>query len=138
MELRKTNRRSCVLDAFSYAIGVEPQVLIDIIGHDGSEGVPTQQAISALLTLGYAVTTIERRPSVQDPCTGIVRRVEFSPSQRGYGRWGWELSRGNGVLIGRGNNNLPHAVPWMAGKQVGPIEVSDPHVFFRVDKIECL
>jgi len=145
------NKRSCLLDSFAHIIRVRPEWLAMIIGHDGPEGFHSQECINVALGMGFAVTTVERKPVAQNPEDGSMRLVEFN-HQTAEGRFGWALCHTEGVLMGRMPfTNKPHAVAWQdpwihdpgCGQKYQLLDennlVTDtnfiPMIYLRIDKL---
>jgi hypothetical protein len=106
------NKRSCLLDSFAHIIGCRPEWFALAVGHTGAEGYHSQECIEVALKMGYAVTTIERKPVAQNPEDGSMRLVSFN-QKTAEERFGWALCHTQGVLMGRMPfTNKPHAVAW--------------------------
>ena len=152
--MKQTHKRSCLLDSFSLILGVLPERLIEMIGHDGfKDGFHTQELIEVCLQRGHAVTLIERKPSAINPETRQLRYIDFAPrtaAQRFVGAlWGKR-----GVLTGYNSKGNTHAVAWECNRlwdpssglvyphiraDLGLSEVPQPLFsawnFLRIDKI---
>lgn len=114
-----TNKWSCVLDSFSHCIGLEPQELINEIGHDGTNtGFHTQELIIPLINRGYSVTEIHRKPIAVHPYTGEQRLITFGTNQElSFATF---LDGHNGVLLGYNQKRQPHVVSWKQNKLHDP------------------
>lgn len=110
----KTNSSSCVLDSFARVAGVEPRHLAEAIGHDGiPQGYHTQELITPMIELGYAVTPIEVYPRATNE-QGELWAIDFP--QGNLRRFCLSLVNSTGVLTGFNGKGQPHAVAWMKGQ----------------------
>lgn len=110
--MRRTHKRSCLLDSFSIVTDISPERLIKEIGHDGFDnGFHTQELIEVISHRGFSATLIERSPVALNPETGQVRKINFRErsADRRFADCVWDST---GVLIGENRHGKPHAVAW--------------------------
>lgn len=117
----RTNRYSCMLDAFAEILHVPADSLIHEIGHNGleSDGTPrgfhTQELIECLLRRGKSVTAIELYPVASNEITGTTDPIFFPPTfdrASNASRFARCLAESPGVLQGRNLRGNPHALVW--------------------------
>lgn len=130
-EIIATNKWSCVLDSFAYAIGVDPLELILEIGHNGEDlGYHTQELIECMLSRGLSVTDIHRNPITLNPETGIGKPIIFGIESEL--RFAMHLDGQIGVILGFNQNNQRHAISWKQNK------IHDPNIGYTVPSYELL
>lgn len=146
--IKKPNRWSCILSAFSMALDIaDQQHLIDFVGHDGSEiifpGLPEpmcrrgfhhQELIAVAVALDYSVTPFELVPALQStPYTGATPQV-FQINMPGRDlMFSMIVNTKRGVLTGVGRN-CHHAVAFNQGHILDPDGDSYPFSFAECEK----
>lgn len=119
--ISKLNEKSCVLDAFCHATQTNPASAIEWLGHDGSErGFNTQELIE-YFSEEYAFTEIHLYPASLNPITDKQTLITFERYYRNLDiRFACHLMDADGVLIGKNQNGIPHAISWLNRKAHDP------------------
>lgn len=121
IHLKTHTRGHCLLYSFAMCLDVHPDVLIQMIGHDGLEmvteaeepycfrGFAIPELVDVSIELGFAATLIEPFPMVYN---GDVEVAVFPRDKAPFRFWNHINRAPRGILLGEGNNGVPHAVAW--------------------------
>lgn len=138
IDIKRTNRFSCVLDSFAMAAGVEPSRLIDLVGHLGYRvetdneknytvplGYHIQELIAPMMSLGFSVTPVELYPVTYDEGLESNRIIWFGTGEDkdicNKRRLFDAMQNQKGILTGRNQIGNGHAVAWVDGMAHDPV-----------------
>ena len=137
MKISNTNKWSCVLDSFAFALSVDPELLIAMIGHRGEFiGFHTQELIEVMSSLGYAVTEIHLCPVSVHYQTGAEHEILFG-GKSAEQRFAEHLNWNKGVLLGYTKKQKPHATSWIHNKLHDPATGRNCELL-KTDSEDCL